>query len=610
MAEAAAEAVAVPARPADLNLRLRLEQFRLLFLQYRRVTLPLVFVTLGVAYIVSGHAPTGWVVAWAVVNVVMPVVRWWVCRRYFDSTEKVARYHTQATWLAYSALLPGIWTGLAAPLFLPWLPPADQAILTMIFACTVAGALASSAAFPPTFYSYGSTVLVLLAGSWLASDSEIGAIIALMLMMLLVILVAFVRDNGKMVRESIRIRFEREPMLEEQRRLIDLLQDASDRAEAARGQAEEANRAKSRFLASASHDLRQPLHAISLLSSVLGEVSGDRTTREIADQLSRSVDSLDRLFSALLDLSKLDAGVLVPLRTKVDIAAAFGPLLHEYEQRAHARGLDWHIAIDDGVAVMDAILVERILRNLLDNAIKYTAAGSVSTTIGHTGDAIVLRVADTGTGIPESEHRRIYEEFYQISNPERDRRNGLGLGLAIVKRLVALLEGTISLASKPGRGAAFEIRLPDGVPGEPSAYLSEDRIDNEAIDLGGLTVLVIDDDLEVRDAMSLTLRHWNCLAQVARDETEAMALASRGDVDVIISDYRLAGGVLGTSVLRNLLGARPRASGLLITGDIASAELAVIEESGFPLLHKPVHYRKLKAMLREARRKSEHEKAR
>jgi len=414
--------------PADFGRRLRLEQYRLLFLQYRRVTLPAIFVTLGVAYVVSGLVPTGWLLAWAVVNVVMPVIRWWGCRSYLDTTEKIDRHFRQASWLAYTAFLPGIWTGLAAPLFLPWLPTTEQALLTMIIACTVAASLASSAPFPPTFYGYGSVMLLMLAGAWAYSSDDLGLVIAALLVVLLIILIIFVRDNGKMVRDSIRIRFEREPLLQEQRRLIDLLQDASDDADAARRHAEEANRAKSRFLAAASHDLRQPLHAISLLSAVLGEVAHDSTTTRIAEQLSRSVDSLDRLFSAILDLSKLDAGVIVPSRSNVEPSLAYAPLLREYEERARAKRLGWRSAVSDGVAILDFVLVELILRNLLDNAIKYTPAGSVSVEITHAVDALHVTVADTGPGIDEAEREHVFEEFYQIRNPERDRRNGLVWG--------------------------------------------------------------------------------------------------------------------------------------------------------------------------------------
>ena len=586
------------ALPPDLARRMRLEQFRLLFLQYRRVTLPALFVTAGVAYVVWGQAPAGWVIAWVAVNLTMPVIRWWICREYLATTEQIERYFSRASWLAYSAFLPGIWTGLAAPLFLPWLPVEEQALLTMIIACTVSASLASSAPFPPTFYGYGSMMLLLLAGSWMSSPSEVGWVIALLVLVLLVILVNFVRDNGNMVRESIRIRFEREPLLQEQRRLINLLQDASDRAELARRQAEEASRAKSRFLASASHDLRQPLHAISLLSAVLSEVSRDRTTSEIAGQLQRSVDSLDRLFSALLDLSKLDAGVLVPARASVEPAQLFAPLLAEYAQRAQVQGLAWHSRVAPGAMMLDAVLVERILRNLLDNAIKYTPHGKVSLDFRHEAGEAVIVVSDTGAGIPDEEHERVFEEFYQIQNPERDRRNGLGLGLAIVSRLVTLLGGRISLTSAPALGSTFEVVLPAAAASSGQEVKAVQ--DTEAIDLHGLPVLVIDDDIEVRDAMSLILRHWNCDAYIARDEAEALAMIEGMTAGVIISDYRLAHGVLGTDVLRHLLAAAPGATGLLITGDIAAAELQTIRESGFPLLHKPVHYRELKGLLRAA----------
>jgi len=587
---------------ADFERKLRLEQYRLLFLQYRRVTLPALFVTLGVAYVVWGQAPSMWVLAWAAVNLAMPVVRWWICREYLNTPTQIDEHYRQASWLAYSSFLPGLWTGLAAPLFLPYLLPADQALLTMIIACTVAASLASSAPFPPTFYGYGVVMLLLLAGSWAMLPIAAGPVIALLILVLLVILVIFVRDNGRMVQESIRIRFEREPLLQEQQRLIQMLQSASDNAELARRQAEEANRAKSRFLASASHDLRQPLHAISLLSAVLGEVSRDHTVSEISSQMQRSVDSLDRLFSALLDLSKLDAGVMVPARTSIDPSKAFAPVLREYQQRAQMQGLAWYARMAQGELMLDAVLVERILRNLLDNAIKYTPHGKVSVTLRQDHGEVVMTVADTGLGIDETERERVFEEFYQISNRERDRRQGLGLGLAIVKRLVTLLGGRISLESAPGVGSTFEVVLP--------ATTAEAKVERamprraEPIDLGGMAVLVIDDDLEVRDAMSLTLRYWHCEAQMARDEQEALALAQAQHFDVIISDYRLAQGALGTDVLRRLQALQPQALGLLITGDIAAAELQVIGESGFPLLHKPVHYRELKELLRAAVRRS------
>lgn len=367
--------------------------------------------------------------------------------------------------------------------------------------------------------------------------------------------------------------------------------------EAALAQAETANRAKTRFLASASHDLRQPIHTLSLFGAALSMQPLNDASREIARNMNSTLDVLASQLDALLDISKLDAKVVRVEPTTLKLHNILERLCQESEPTARAKGLV--LTLDcpaDSFIETDQLLFERIVRNLLDNAIKYTDKGHIKIDVARTDDDFVITIEDTGRGIPEGEQTRVFEEFYQLDNPERDRTRGLGLGLPIVRRLTELLRIRLDMESAPGRGTRFCLRLPAV---ESRLTTSVQKIPTRALP-GALQVMVVDDEAGVRVGMKTLLESMACRVTLADGTAQALDLARANKPDVVLSDLRLRGADNGIETVRAIRKLYPAMPALLISGDIAPERLREAEAAGIPLLHKPVPVDVLKQAIAKA----------
>lgn len=370
--------------------------------------------------------------------------------------------------------------------------------------------------------------------------------------------------------------------------------------ESARGEAEQANAAKTRFLASASHDLRQPIHALGLFFGELSEQVRDEDTALLIDRIDDSIAAVNSMLNALLDISKLDAGVVEPQVLAcypVDIFGRlnveFQPLASENRDRIRFRPCRHRVETDPA-------MLERMLRNLVGNALKYTENGRVLIGTRLRGSYVEIQVIDTGCGIPADQLEEIFVEFYQLHNPWRNRQQGLGLGLAIVKRLARLLDHPLQVRSVLGKGSCFSIRLPVASKTPIRAQPGISPLLMSTTALHGKQILLLDDDASVLQGMSGLLSRWGCKVTAVASFPEAVqALANNESaVDLLITDYRLAENLSGIEVAREL---KCRIDYpfevLVITGDTAPERLREADISGFPLLHKPVHPAKLRATL-------------
>ncbi len=368
--------------------------------------------------------------------------------------------------------------------------------------------------------------------------------------------------------------------------------------QAAREQAEQASTAKSRFFAAASHDLRQPLHSLGLFAAALDEYLTSPPAREKARGIRESIAALESLFDALLDLSRLDAGIVNAQPRNVAVQPLFDRLARTFHVDAVERDLRLRFVPTRAVVRTDALLLERILTNLVANALRYTRSGGVVVGVRRRGGSAAIVVCDTGVGIPADKQALVFEEFFQIGNPGRDRRRGLGLGLAIVRRLSSLLEHPLSLRSTPGRGTCFSIEVPyaDGPVEEPAEPAPS--FDDEA--LRDLRVLVIDDDLMVREGTSALLRQWRAQPRTASTATEAAHAIEQGfDPQALIVDLRLGDAHDGIEVVESLrLQLGRKVPALLVSGDTGALELMRVRFSGIPFLTKPVAPAKLRSVLR------------
>jgi signal transduction histidine kinase/CheY-like chemotaxis protein len=352
-------------------------------------------------------------------------------------------------------------------------------------------------------------------------------------------------------------------------------------------QLEAANLAKSRFLAAASHDLRQPLHALNLFVTQLHSELDQTEKGRVVARIDAAVAAMNELFDALLDISKLDAGVLAPSISEFPVDHQLKRIEMTFTAAAREKGLRLRV-VSSGVWIRsDFILLERILLNLVSNAVRYTAQGGVVVGCRRRADLLRIEVWDSGIGIPEDQRRNIFGEFYQLAATEQDGRGGLGLGLAIVDRLCRLLDHPIELTSRLGRGSRFAISVPLGSPLKLAEQLPQAAVDHAR----GKFVVVIDDDALVLDGMRGVLKDWGCSVVTADSEIAALAALAEHErpPDLIISDYRLGDGRTGFEVIERLRGAfGAPIPAFLISGDTAPERLREASASGYYLLHKPV----------------------
>jgi signal transduction histidine kinase/CheY-like chemotaxis protein len=360
-----------------------------------------------------------------------------------------------------------------------------------------------------------------------------------------------------------------------------------------------ANLAKSRFLAVASHDLRQPLHALGLFVAQLQSSVDAKDRSRIIARIDAAVTAMNELFNALLDISKLDADVLKPNLTRFPIEHLFTRLETTFADAAREKALSLRVVPNDAWVYSDFILLERIMLNLTSNAVRYTARGGVMIGARRRGNMLRLEVWDSGPGIPEDQRKNIFVEFYQLASAQGGHRSGLGLGLAIVERLCSLLGHRIEMTSVVGRGSRFSILVPLTVA-QAEAVEPPAQIQAIADPCKGKLVVVIDDDPLVLDGMRGLLMGWGC-DMVAGDSDQAAfaALAEYSRTpDLIISDYRLRAGQTGIDAidcLRKAYGVAIPA--FLISGDTAPERLREAIASGYHLLHKPMQPMALRAML-------------
>jgi len=374
--------------------------------------------------------------------------------------------------------------------------------------------------------------------------------------------------------------------------MMDALREARDTAE-------QANHSKTRFLAAASHDLRQPLQALGLFVATLAQRPLPDDIRSVVGKIEGSLEALEHLLDTLLDISRLDAGVVEAHCVGFSVQELFKRLALEYVPLAESAGLSMRFVATSASARSDPALLERILRNLLSNAVRYTSAGGIVVGVRRSGHNLRIGVWDTGRGIPLAEQREIFREFHQFGASPRERRQGLGLGLAIVDRLAALLGHRIELLSVPDRGSVFSVV----VPANGRAPVRTAEVPPEIRDpLNGRFVVVVDDDSIVRDGLRAILELWGCRVAVAEGQDDAIEAVQAAKVvpDAIIADYRLRADATGAQVVRALRTLLDKdIPALLITGDTSPERLRQAAGHGLSLLHKPVRPDKLRATLQQ-----------
>jgi signal transduction histidine kinase/CheY-like chemotaxis protein len=362
-----------------------------------------------------------------------------------------------------------------------------------------------------------------------------------------------------------------------------------------KAEADRANLAKSRFLAAASHDLRQPVHALGLFVAELQTKNVSAPDAKIVAGVEAGVLALSDMLDSMLDISRLEAGVLPAHVVDFCVAGILDRMAAEFEGEARVKGLRFTIVPSNAIVRSDPVLLERIVLNLVANAVRYTNTGRIVLGCRRRNGQLSIQVWDTGIGIPESRRQYIFQEFYQLGNPERDRRKGLGLGLAIVEGLANLLGHKIELASTCGRGSMFAVDVPFGDPAAvseaPQAYAAPSGLEHAFL-------AIIDDDDLVREGMQGLIAQWGCEAVFAASGDQLLRELDGRIPDVLICDYRLPRGESGIEVISCVRAACGKSiPALLISGDTSPKLVRAAESAGYPLLHKPVRPAKLRALV-------------
>ncbi|MBH1987551.1 MAG: response regulator [Burkholderiales bacterium] len=490
------------------------------------------------------------------------------------------------------ALNGSAWGALALLFLRPGEPDSTNLIAVMIAGMSSAGLAVFGPSWPIAM-SYWVTCIVPCIIALMRAQGTVNVALGLGGIAYLGAMTVYSYHAARMAARSIDLRFENEDLVNRLRDQTQRALEARQLVEQALIEAEDANRAKTVFLASASHDLRQPLHAAGLYLGALSRAGLSDRQAHLARQVMVANEAANEMLNTLLDFSKVDAGVIKPQSRSF----ALQPMCHKLERElaplAESKGLAFRLRDTRLVAQGDPALVEMIVRNLLVNAVRYTERGAVLIGCRRRGKRVVIEVWDTGIGIPEEQHRQVFREFHQLGNPERDRRKGLGLGLAIVDGLARAMGVEVSLASRPGRGSVFRLALPLS----DEAILHEQRVAMQG-DLRGLNVLLVEDDEGVLSAMSDLLLTWGCGCETATDVDQALARLDAFTPDVVLADYRLRDhrtGLEAVARIRERLGADLPA--LIITGDTAAQRLREAHASGLMLLHKPVPADRLHAAL-------------
>ena len=371
-----------------------------------------------------------------------------------------------------------------------------------------------------------------------------------------------------------------------------------------RKEAEIANMAKSKFLAAASHDLRQPLQAIHLfLSALKDKISPSiqlNAAESLIQRLESSVDSMSELLNSLLDVSKLDADTVQPKPQHIDLNFLLGKLLAEYEILATEKNLILKTKITPLPIFVDPVLFERVIGNLLNNAICYTHCGTITLTSRMEGGHATIEVSDTGTGIPEDEQVAIFTEFHQLNNPERNQKKGLGLGLSIVKRLCDLQNWPISVTSAIDKGSQFSIAVPLG---QSKEIVRNTTQSSNFVVFNNEKVVIIEDDEQVRIGLETLLSGWNCNVQSFSSSKNCLEFLALGvfKPNLVLSDFRLQNNETGIELIKQIRQQQEYAiPAVIITGDTAPERLKEAQESGLIIIHKPIKAAVLRRVMKQA----------
>lgn len=575
----------LPVSTAQLSAagRVRLLELGLRGVRYSMTAAPILALPM-LGYFALRSRSVALVVLWCVAVSLAAVANLGL-RRYLASKASSSPEVLLRRWpsfVANLALAHGVSLGLALALVAPLAPPWFSAVMTV----ALAGTIASNAAhLTPMFGVFMRFMLATwLVGIVLSPHAFPGVWGYILLLSTAFILAMYMNalHAHRFFVEQVRLEAHSQDLAEQQRQ--------------AKEQAEQALRDKSRFLATASHDLRQPVHAMGMLVAAMQAQTQEPGQRALLGDMARSMDALTIMLNALLDLSRLESGEVSQQPSAVSLHALVHEVSALFREQATQRGLSWRLHVpQDATVWADPALLRQVIVNLTHNALRYTSEGGVLLAVRRQAGHWLIEVWDTGVGVATQEQGRIFSPYYRGDRAWQIDNAGHGLGLAVVARCAQLMAMPYGMQSQLGRGSRFWLRLPM----HHAPALSGARV---ALDAGPPSLhgrcLVLDDDPEVLRAWSALLGGWGVQLCAASSATEAHASLDAGFVpDVVLCDQRLRSGESGFEVLQSLLARCPDARGAMVSGEFSSAELAQAEDEGYLVLRKPVAVDTLRDLL-------------
>lgn len=566
------------------------ERVSLLFEQLPFALISNFMVSTGLVALLWSSGQRLTLIGWLLAVAALGLLRWWLVRSFQRQQAADSDLIRWARRYTVTTLMSGGLLGIGGVLFF-------QNNLFTVFSlaivlCIMAiGSVMLHAAYTPAHLAYVVPLILPFALRCLLEGELVYITVGVIVLLFLPVNLYLYRKIQHGMIESTRLRLHNQV-------LIDELTRQKERAENAQTMAEQANAAKTRFFAAASHDMRQPVQALELFVAALGHELRGGEGLPLLKNIRSVGRELNEMLNTLLDFSKIDAAVIQPVVRDFPVAEMLQLIADDFVPQATAHGLRCRVVSSSIWVRSDPALLERVVRNFMNNAIKYTRSGKILLGCRRVGADLRIEVHDTGIGIAEDQHKEIFNEFFQLDNPEHDRQKGLGLGLSIVEGLARLLGHPLTLRSQPERGSMFAVTVPMG---SPQVLSADESLPLEIDDSRqGAAILLVDDEQTIRQAATQLLKNWGYAVMAAESAAQALEMmqASGFRPDVILADYRLRKGRTGIETIRAIQAYCGRSvPAAIITGETSPHSLIEAKASGFPLLFKPLSAAKLRALI-------------
>jgi len=558
------------------------KQVELLYQHLPQVLIPVLVVASGITYLFYNRSNEIFALTWLGSVYLLTILRYYFYRLRKQRQTFIGVKRWAQIAVSFSFISGCQWASTIF-VFFDGSSIEGVALLSLVLFGMISGAIGALSVIPAAFAGFSTPITLLLVIAIANSPEEDVQFLNYFVAVFIFAYSIFSRNTYKSHMYAISLNIENTKLIK--------------KLEIKNESAEKANTAKSSFLAAASHDLRQPLQSMSLCAEALKENLADPENLKLIDRVIRSHDALRDLLNALLDISKLDAGSVEVRSSDFNIAEKLNEIANDFHPLAENNNQQLVLSKAFYRVHSDPVIVKRILQNLIANAVNHSPEQTmIIVETKKQNDRCVISVKDNGPGIPEEEQELVFNEFHQLQNPERNRDKGLGLGLAIVKRLTNLLGSNMTLRSSADEGCEFSFSIPLAENQQPDS-ITPFQHNQKVSQLDGVNVLVVEDEIDVREAVIMILKRWGCDCWQTDNVAGAIAFVNQHKIDLVLTDYRLREHETGLDVIDKIKADGFNIPAVMITGDTAIEKLQKFNQVGHMVLHKPVKPAELRAAI-------------